>query len=167
MNTILTLAALWTSPSFAADPSAPTVAGENVVTTGVMVAADAATVRAALADPVTACRLNGDVLDAKVIGKEGNCSLVQVTTRGLSTPLTYVTRRCPTADGYAETMVRSDDFDNQSSTWHVSSVSGGAQVTLQVRSEPRLPVPQRMINAAVGTSVVQTLKNLVQRVTGR
>ncbi len=167
MHLVLTLATLCISTAYAADPTAPVVAGESTVTTDVVIAADAATVRAALSDPISASRLSGDVLDAKVVGKDGDCTLVQVTTRGLSSPLLYVTRRCPTADGFRETLVQTDDFDSQSSSWKLASVAGGTQVTLQVRSEPRLPIPQRLINAAVGSSAVQTLKNLVQRVTGR
>lgn len=167
MHFLIITSALWFSHAFAGEPSTPVVAGESTVTTDVIIAADCATVRAALADPITASHLSGDVLDAKVLGKEGDCSLVQMTTRGLSSPLTYVTRRCPTPDGFRETLVRTDDFDSQSSSWRLAAVSGGTQVTLEVRSEPRLPIPQRLINAAVGSSAVQTLKNLVQRVTGR
>ncbi len=167
MTSLLTLAALFGSPTFAAEPSEPTVAGESTVSTVVIIAADPATVRAALADPLSASALSGDVLDAKVLAKEGDCSLVQITTRGMTSPLVYIARRCPTADGFRETLVSTDDFDSQSTSWKLLSVAGGTQVTLQVRSEPRLPVPQRLINAAVGSSAVQTLKNLVQRVTGR
>ncbi len=151
----------------AAEPSAPTVAGVSTVSTDVFIAADAATVRAALADPLVASRLNGDVLDARVLGKQGDCTLMQITTRGLTTPLVYTTRRCPTADGFSESLVQTQDFDAQTSVWRLLPVSGGTQVTFEVSSQPRLPVPQRLINAAVGSSAVQTLKNLVARVTGR
>lgn len=166
--TLVSLSAhLCVHPVQAAEPSAPTVAGSSTVTTDVFIAADSATVRAALADPVVACRLSGDVLDARVLATQGECTLVQVTTRGLTTPLTYTTRRCPTPEGFSETLVQTEDFDSQMSSWKLRPVTGGTQVTLMVRSEPRLPVPQRLINAAVGSGAVQTLKNLVQRVTAR
>lgn len=167
MYSLLTLAPLCAHLALAAEPSAPTVAGASTVSTGIFIAADPATVRAALADPLKACQLSGDVLDAKVLGKQGDCTLIQVTTRGMTSPLIYTTRRCPTTEGFTETLVQTDDFDSQASTWSLRPVSGGTQVTLEVRSEPRLPVPQRLINAAVGSSAVQTLKNLVHRVTGR
>jgi hypothetical protein len=168
MVTLLTLAPLYAGLAFAdPEPSAPVTVGNSTVTTEVLIQADAASIRAALADPLTACRLSGDVLSATVLAKEGDCSILRVTTRGLSAPLTYTTRRCPTADGFRETLVTTEDFDNQTSSWKLTPVSGGTVVTLAVRSEPRLPLPQRMINAAVGSSAVQTLRNLVHRVTGR
>ena len=167
MLSILTLLPVCAHLAFAAEPSAPVVAGESTVSTEVFIAAAPAAVLAALADPLVACRLSGDVLDARVLGKQGDCTLMQVTTRGLTTPLTYTTRRCPTPEGFNETLVQTDDFDSQASSWKLRPVSGGTQVTLEVRSEPRLPVPQRLINAAVGSGAVQTLKNLVQRVTSR
>ena len=168
MVTVLTLASLYAGLALAApEPSEPITVGESTVTTQVLIQADPAAIRAALADPLTACRLSGDVLSATVLEKEGDCAVLRITTRGLSAPLTYTTRRCPTTDGFRETLVTTNDFDSQASSWKLTPVTGGTVVTLAVRSEPRLPLPQRMINAAVGSSAVQTLRNLVHRVTGR
>lgn len=166
MLSLLTLAPFLTL-ALAADPAPPVVSGDSTVVTNVFIAADPATVRAALADPMVACQLSGDVLDAKVLRKEGDCSVIQMTVRGITSPLVYVAKRCPTADGFRETLLETTDFDAQASTWKLQPVNGGTQVTLQVVSEPRLPIPQRLVNSAVGTSAVQTLKNLVRRVTGR
>ncbi|MSP57021.1 MAG: hypothetical protein EXR69_15675 [Myxococcales bacterium] len=167
MLPLLTLTPLWAHLALAVEPTAPTVAGANTVSTAIFIAADPATVRAVLADPLRACHLSSDVLEATLVENHGECTLIQITTRGMTSPLTYTTRRCPSADGFVETLVQTDDFDYQASRWSLRPVSGGTQVTLEVRSEPRLPVPQRLINAAVGSSAVQTLKNLVQRVTSR
>lgn len=151
----------------AADPSPPVTDSADRVTTAVVIPADPAAVRAALADPTAACRLSTDVLSARVVATEGPCALIAVTTRGLTAPLAYTMRRCPSADGYTETLVQTDDFDQQESRWQLRAVPGGTEVTLQVRSQPRLPLPQRLINATVGSSAVQALKNLAHRVTGR
>lgn len=151
----------------AAEPTPPVTDSADRVTTAVVVPAAPDAVRAVLADPTAACRLSADVLSARVVGADGPCALIAVTTRGLTSPLSYTTRRCPSADGYTETLVQTDDFDQQDARWRLRAVPGGTEVTLQVRSQPRLPVPQRIINATVGSSAVQALKALVQRVTGR
>jgi hypothetical protein len=148
-----------------ATPSAPVVQADSSVRTDVVIAATPATIRAVIADPRVAARLSDHIVRVDVLGKDGACDLVEVTCKGLASTLAYTVRRCPTPDGFTEALVRSDDFDAQRTEWHLQAVPGGTLVTFEVASEPRVPLPKRVIQAVVESSAVETLENLVRVVT--
>lgn len=150
----------------AQEPSSPTVAEDNTVRSEVLIAASIDEVRRDLADPVAAAGLSSNVIRARVISR-GACDVVAMTVRGLTGPMEYTAKRCPTTNGWTETLVSSDDFDAHRAEWKVTPVPGGTLVTLTISIEPDVPVPQRVINSVVQSQVVQTLKNLVRRVAGR
>ena len=150
-----------------AEPSPVEIGADSSIRTTVIVAATPEQVRARLADPVAAAELCDDVIGARVVGASGDCSLLEVTTRGLTDPLVYTVKRCPTADGWQETLVASDDFSRQDSRVRLEAVPGGTRIVMEVRSEPRLPLPQRLLQSEIAKSTVQTLRNLVVQVTGR
>lgn len=162
------VASLLVSTTLAADstPASPVIQDDGTVRSEVFVAADVATVKQALADPVKTAQLCPDILSARVVQK-GQCDLVEVTTRGMSSPLTYLVRRCPTSSGWSETMVSSDDFDDVKVSWAVEPAAGGSRVVYTIRSAPNIPVPQRVVTSFTAKSAVQALKNLVLRVTGQ
>ena len=149
------------------EPSLPVVGADAGIRTDVVVAATPDQIRAAMADPVAAIELCADVISARVVGRSGDCSILLVTTRGLVAPLGFMTRRCPTAEGWAETLVSSDDFDRQDTTLRLEPVSGGTRIVLEVHSEPRLPLPRRLLQSEIAKSTVATLENIVRKVTGR
>lgn len=150
----------------AAEPSEPTIASDGTVRSNVFVEADAAAVRQVISDPVALSKLNPDVLSARVIS-HGACDMVEVTTRGMTTPLSYVVQRCPTSSGYTETLVSSEDFSAVAVSWKLESVPGGTNISYSIRTSPDLPVPQRLVSMATAKSAVAALKNLVHRITGQ
>lgn len=150
----------------AAEPSEPTITSDGTVLSNVFVEADAAAVRQLIADPVALAKLNPDVLSARVLS-HGECDMVEVTTKGMSSPLSYVVKRCPTAGGFSETLVSSEDFSAVAVSWKLESVPGGTNVSYSIRTSPDLPVPQRVISSFTAKSAVTALKNLVHRVTGQ
>lgn len=149
------------------EPSDPVVHADSTVTTDVLIAASMADVRAILADPAVAGRLSTSILSVDVLGKDGPCDVVAVTCKGMLTPMAYTVRRCATPDGFTETLVRSDDFTAQTTEWHLKTVTGGTLVTFSVNTHPKTSVPRRIIQAVVESSAVETLENLVRKVTGR
>jgi hypothetical protein len=149
-----------------ASPSEPVVQADSSIRTDVLIAASAADVRAVLADPRVAAQLSDGVVSVKVVGKEGPCDVVETTCKGITSPLVYTVRRCPTAGGFTETLLHSEDFDAQRTEWHLQSVSGGTLVTIEIQSQPRVPLPKRVVQAIVESSAVETLENLVRQVTG-
>lgn len=150
----------------AQEPSPATVSADDVVRSEVLVPAPVEEVKADLSDPVAAARLSANVLAARVISK-GTCDVVEMTVKGMTGPLSYVVKRCPTASGWTETLVSSDDFDAHRAEWSVTPTAGGSLVSLSIHTEPDVPVPQRIVNGVVQSQVVQTLSNLVRKVTGR
>lgn len=149
------------------EPSDPVVHADSSISTDVLIHASVADVRAVLADPKAAGALSDSVLAVRVLGKDGPCDLVEVTCKGVMDPLTYTVRRCPTPTGFSENLVQSEDFSSQRAEWRLEPVSGGTLVTFSVRSEPKISLPRRVVQAVVESSAVETLENLVRRVTGR
>lgn len=147
-------------------PSEPTIQSDGTVRSDVFVASDAASVKRVIGDVVATAGLCPDVISARVI-ERGTCDLVEVTTRGMTSPLTYRVKRCPTADGFNETLVSSDDFTDVKVDWQIQSVEGGTRVTYTIRTSPDIPVPQRIISSLTAKSAVTALKNLVHKVTGQ
>ncbi len=148
-------------------PSDPVVGADSSITTDVLIPASIAEVRAILADPDVASRLSGSILSVDVLGRDGGCDLVAITCKGMMSPMAYTIRRCSTADGFTETLVSSEDFTAQSTKWRLETVAGGTLVTFSVNTAPKVSVPRRIIQAVVESSAVETLENLVRKVTGR
>lgn len=149
------------------EPSAAIVASDAGVHSAVVVAASPTEIKAALADPVASIKLCEDVLSAKIVGQSGGCPIVEVSTRGFTSPLVYTVKRCPTADGWKETLVASDDFDRQEVTVHLEAVGTGTRISMEVHSQPRLPFPKSILQGEVAKSTVQTLRNIYEKVMGR
>lgn len=162
----LCLATSLASAAEGGQPSEPVIQSDATVRSEVVIAADIASVKAALADPLAAAKLCPDIVSARVI-ERGACDVVEISTRGMSAPLVYRVKRCPTADGFHETMVSSDDFDDVKIDWQLTAVQGGTRVTYSIRTLPDVPVPQRIISSLTAKSAVTTLKNLVLKVVGQ
>jgi hypothetical protein len=163
---VMVAAALLLPRAHAADPAEPTIQDDGTVRSEVVVAGDLAAVRKLIGDPVAAASLSPDVISARVV-QHGTCDVVEVVTRGMTSNLKYLVKRCPTADGWHEALVSSEDFNEVKVDWDVTAVPGGTKVVYTIRTLPDLPVPQRLITSLTAKSAVQALKNLVHRVTGQ
>ena len=142
----------------AAQAAEPLPAGnDKVVTSQVTVPCSIEQVQKHLADAEVVTGLSPDVLsvDSK---PAGNCQRLTVSVKGLLSPMRYITERCPTAKGYTERLVQSEDFSTQSTDWELKSVEGGTQVTLRILAMPKLPVPDAIIYSRVKASSVNTLE---------
>jgi len=134
------------------------------VTSSVLVSASQQAVRAFLAEHTRTLGLCPDVRSVRVLSTQADgCAQLEVETTGLWSPMRYVSLRCPTADGSREDLLRSEDFLENSFEWSVVDTGAARRVTLAVRSSPRLPVPDWVLQAAVRRSVDATLANLVAR----
>ena len=109
--------------------------------------------------------LSPDVLTAKS-APQGTCPRMTVAVKGLLSPMRYVSERCPTAKGYTERLVSSDDFTEQSTDWELKSVAGGTLVTLRIRAMPKMPVPDAIVFSKVKSSSLATLERFSALVTG-
>jgi hypothetical protein len=134
------------------------------VRASVTVTASAEEVLRLLADHRAALSICPDVRAVRVVHLAADgCADLEVETTGLVNPMRYSSRRCPSGTGYREVLVRSEDFSENTFTWSVRDEGGARVVTLSVRSVPRLPVPDWILERAVQRSVEATVANLAAR----
>ncbi len=152
--------------ALSASAAPPEVSSEDdgTVVGHVVIDAPADAVRAVLGDPVRTGDLSPDVLSVENVGGEGDCHDLKTETRGLWRSLTYRSRRCPTAEGWHETLLEPGDFSELASTWRVETHEGGTEVTLRVQTDVNLPVPQGVLRRHERRNVLEILGNLTRAV---
>jgi hypothetical protein len=137
--------------------------GDTVVVVAVA-SAPAADVRRVLADPRQVRELFPDVLEEQLEAEPGGCVRVQRRTRGLLRPFELFTRRCPTAGGFREELITSDDFEAYASEWVVALDDAGVTtVEYRVRTTLDAPIPSTTVTAAVRQAAVRAVSKLVGR----
>lgn len=142
-----------------------TVEPDGTVVAVAVIDASADAVRAVLADVQATARLSPEVLSVQAEPEAtGRCSEVSRETRGLFHPLRFVARRCPTAEGWHEELVRSEDFSAYATDWRVQSTAEGTRVEYRVKTSVRLPIPGAALAAALKDAAGTTVKNLVHTV---
>ncbi len=137
--------------------------GSIVGTTAIAASPEA--VRALLADPVACGTLSPDILSVTVT-PAGKCSMVDVVSRGAWNPLKWRSLRCPTADGWRDDLVSSDDLQAMHSEWHVVAAADGT-TTVEYRTNTQVSlagVPASLIHQGMMQSAKTTLVRLVERV---
>jgi hypothetical protein len=135
--------------------------GDTVVVVAVA-SAPAVDLRRILADPQRVQALFPDILDEQVELAADGCIRIQRRTRGLLRPFVLLARRCPTAEGYREELVSSDDFEAYTSEWVVGVDDAGAtRVEYRIRTALDVPVPASAVTAAVRKSALRAVMSLV------
>lgn len=133
----------------------------------VEIAAPADAVIAVLADAPRVAKWSDDVLGMEPVGAPSDdCQDYEVKTKGLWNPLTYVSRRCRTATGFRDQLVRSESFSVLESTWTVRPTDAGSEVHYEGALELSFPVPKRLLRGARRSSIVETLARLEAAATG-
>ncbi len=126
----------------------------------VKVAARAAAVREVLGGAERAHALAPTTVSAKAT-RDGKCEKVQLQTRGLLSPFVLETRRCPTATGWRETLVASDNFVEYWNEWSVKDLADGSLVTFKTRTLPDVAVPEAIILSETRRVLGKLMKNLL------
>ncbi len=141
----------------------PTIASatDGTVVANVQVAASVEQVRAALADADTASRLPPEVLEVTSASK-GSCTVIDVKTEGAWSPLEYQGLRCPTADGWHTSLVKSEDFDGLEVTWKVTPNGTGSAIEYRVRTDLAMAVPASLLQPRMEKSARATVLRLVE-----
>lgn len=98
----------------------------------------------------------------QTITTEGSCQSIFRRTKGLWNPLEMKTRLCPTASGWSEKLVQSDDFNAYHSEWRISSVNGSTTVELRVRSDVNLNVPSGLLNQGTANGIKHAIGQLLE-----
>lgn len=151
---------------FSAQAAEPTTASDGSVCMRVVIPASEADIRREID---TAREANALVASADLVKVEpdGNCERLTYKTPGLLSSMTYIARRCPTADGWVETLISSDDFAENHSSWRLREVEGGTEIDYRVRVRlNNIPVGQAMVDAQIAKSIQRAIERLEERVSG-
>jgi len=158
--TLVRTAVLVTAVGFgvahAAEPTV-TLASPGHIDASVWVDAAPRDVLAALSDGALLASLAPDVIDAQAQA-DGACVGLSVTSRGLLSPVTLRTRRCPTASGWQETLVTSGVFERFDTAWTVSPEGTGSRVDYRVAVEVPAWVPMSVLHSRLTASVTATMR---------
>ena len=129
----------------------------------VIVDASPEQVRVILADTAGSLKdLSPNTLSVEVTS-DGPCERVDRQTRGIFQPLTFQAKRCPTADGWEETLVESDDFEHYEALWSVRTTDAGTEVIYRIATELTAPVPQVLVRQNLKQAAGTILRALVAR----
>jgi len=125
-------------------------------------AATEAAVRRVLTDGRFATRLSPSVL-SRTSQPRGACEEVQVTVDGLTSPMSYTMLRCPTPDGWHETLLNSEDFEDYELQWSIRESGETVRVQLRARLKlRRLLAPKNIVDRSLRKSLRKTLKSLAE-----
>jgi hypothetical protein len=139
--------------------AAPGARDGDLVVASVELEGDRAAVERLLGDAAATARLSPDVTRVSAT-REGGCERMSIEARGPMGPLTLVSLRCPDGDGWKETLVSSDDFARHEVHWSLQDTPTGTRLTVKAAVEPDLPIPQRVVDAALQSSLVQQLNRI-------
>lgn len=162
------LLALALSPAALADePPTVQLSGDGTVEARLRLPAEAgAEVRKVLADPAALGQLTSEVLSVETV-ERGSCQEVTRRTRGMFRPFKLRALRCPTAEGWEESLLEGSDFKAYATEWRVVETADGTEVIYRVRTELDVAVPQAVINQNVVQSTRNQLIKLARRVLGK
>lgn len=139
------------------------VDAEGRVVATVTLSAQPEAVRAILADTAGSLKdLSPNTLSVEV-SPEGSCERVQRHTRGILQPLVFQSRRCPTDDGWVETLTESEDFEHYEAMWAVRTTDSGTEVTYRIATVLTAPVPQALVRRNLKQAAGTILQRLVAR----
>ncbi len=154
------LQVLGLEPNIATDP---TVATDGTLEVATLVPGSVAEVQKALEDPVARGRLFPSVHDVRVIGRQGDCVDLRMTTDGVSDPFVYDMRSCKTPQGWKDTLLSSDDLDSMDASWSLRAVAEGVEVRYRLKVALDLPIPRSLVNGRQGRDMKSAMEHLIQR----
>ncbi|MCB9778334.1 MAG: hypothetical protein H6742_07205 [Alphaproteobacteria bacterium] len=140
----------------------PALANPNAVEGETLVDANAEELKAWLSDYGLIAEINADIYEYSVEAAPP-CELVHVKSRGVGQPMLYTVKRCPTADGFKETMISGDQLEAMEAEWSVKPEGDRSRVKVRIFTKINL-VPQFLVNQAGKKSIGQMLKNLTTKV---
>lgn len=142
----------------AAEPAKPSVTlrPDGSVEARLTVAASEESVRNVLRDPEVGARLTRDVISVESEIR-GRCSRVSTKTRGLLRPLTYTSLRCPTPQGWTESLLESKDFSLYEAEWRLTPRPGGTEIFYRLRLQVSIPAPESLVHYTMKQSVRDAL----------
>lgn len=142
--------------ALADDPSA--VVEGSVVRGTAVLAVPPQTIIAQLSDPSWAGEVSGSNTQARVVSVLGPCQHVAYVSPNAILEARYELKRCPTADGWDDTLITSNAFSAYHATWRAVPEGEGARVTYEVDLSTSLWVPDSLVRGETRRSVLKMMR---------
>ena len=143
-----------------ANPHTATLDDDGFVTLSARLAAPVEAVRGHLDDVTAAFDLVDDARAVRAT-RRGDCQEIEVETPGILRPMRYISMRCPTADGWSERLVQSEDFALHEVEWHITPAADGAtDITYRVRVALSMPGVHSLVIKKLSSSMERTVSRL-------
>ena len=122
-------------------------------------------IRRVVGDTRALATLSPDVLSVETQPR-GECEEVTRSTRGMLRPFRLRSLRCPTAQGWKESLIEQGDFTEYATEWRIVETAAGTEVVYRVRTALDIAVPEAVIRRTVAQSARDQLLKLARRVLG-
>ncbi len=155
----LLVSALAPATAFAQEDPEVTVQGDHEVRGEVLVHISADAARKLVDDPLRVSVIEGGTAQMKVVSQDA-CKTIMTEISHPVASVGYLSRTCPTAKGTRTELVESADLESFHSEWQVEEVEGGTLLRYLVRTIPRIPVPQFIVDKQSRGSVQRLLKRV-------
>lgn len=147
---------MWLLMAWASAPDV-VIRDDHSVRGTALLATDATTARARLADPAWIASVDASGNRIELAAGAGDCKRVKTESPHPIRTVRYEVERCPTADGFVETLIASDAFDAYEARWSIASEPGGARITYTLATRTSLLVPQFVIDRQTRKGVERML----------
>lgn len=134
-------------------------AADGLVSASVELTGSRAEVEKLLGNAAATVRMSPDVTTVTAT-PQGSCERLAIEAKGPLGPLNLVSLRCREGDGWKETLVSSDDFERHEVHWQLEDTPTGTRLTVRAAVTPDFPAPQRLVDAALQSSLVQQLSRI-------
>jgi hypothetical protein len=151
---VVVVCLLWIGAVFAGEPEV-VVLSDGTVRGVLEMAAPPETIRALVTDPVALRRATQAAGQASA-QPDGSCMIVA----SVGPQASYTSRSCPTADGWVETLVSSEQMSAFSARWRVEPTATGSRVSYELAVTPTLPVPAMIVRTTLKSSVRDVLRKV-------
>lgn len=119
-----------------------------------------AAVRAKLADPAWVAKVDASGTTVTVVERRGDCVVTDNVSPNVVKTVRYRVEQCPTASGFATTLVESNAFDAYSVRWTLTPDGDGTRIAYDLACDTTLLVPQFVIDQQTRKGVLNLLTRL-------
>lgn len=116
--------------------------------------------RKRLEDPQFLPGVSGDGTKVTVAGSEGSCLLIDAVSPSAVVELRYRVKRCPTANGFRNTLVQSAHFDAYTSELILEPQGASTLFRYRLALDPSFPVPDMVVNSGSKGGIEKLLRGL-------
>ena len=150
---------LWAAPASASDQAVVHITDDGTIVAKMAIGATEAQIREVLADTEGALAgLSPEVLSVEAVPK-GTCEEVTRRTKGMFRPFKFRALRCPTSNGWKESLLESSDFGAYASEWQLTPNGSQVEIVYTIKTELNAPVPAALVRSNLRDSA----KGLVER----